>query len=266
MVWLYNSSGVYSSQSLYKIINFRGIKTVHVSALWHIKIPPRVHFFLWQLINNKVLTRDNLAKWRKVKDPSCLLCLEQESVHHLFFECVVAKQCWKVISDAVGTIVGIDLAVIGQFWLSEKRHGILNIVTSAVFWSIWKLRNEILFQNIGWRSMDILLYRMAGLLQNWAILCPPEKKDLMKIIVKKIWAAAKTTLCFPEAGVWRSQEVIWTRWLFKLTLITRCMGNRFPLRIEAWWLRWKSLSECSFSYCWRSMCVPLCICFISITL
>ena len=62
MVWLYNSSGVYSSQSLYKIINFRGIKTVHVSALWHIKIPPRVHFFLWQLINNKVLTRDNLAK------------------------------------------------------------------------------------------------------------------------------------------------------------------------------------------------------------
>ena len=46
---------------------------------------------------------------------------------------MVAKQCWKVISDAVGTIVGIDLAVIGQFWLSEKRHGILNIVTSAVF-------------------------------------------------------------------------------------------------------------------------------------
>jgi hypothetical protein len=65
------------------------------------------------LINNKVLTRDNLAKRRKVKDPSCHLCLEQESVHHLFFECVVAKQCWKVISDAVGITVGIDLAVIG---------------------------------------------------------------------------------------------------------------------------------------------------------
>ena len=115
-------------------------------------LPEYIFSYGRQLINNKVLTRDNLAKWRKVKDPSCLLCLEQESVHHLFFECVVAKQCWKVISDAVGTIVGIDLAVIGQFWLSEKRHGILNIVTSAVFWSIWKLRNEILFQNAGWRT------------------------------------------------------------------------------------------------------------------
>jgi hypothetical protein len=46
---------------------------------------------------------------------------------------VVAKQCWKVISDVIGTTVGGDLAVIGQFWLSEKRHDILNIVTSALF-------------------------------------------------------------------------------------------------------------------------------------
>jgi hypothetical protein len=32
MLWQFNSSGIYSSQSLYKIINFRGVKSVHVSA------------------------------------------------------------------------------------------------------------------------------------------------------------------------------------------------------------------------------------------
>jgi len=26
--------------------------------------------------------------------PSCLFCCQKESVHHLFFECVVAKQLW----------------------------------------------------------------------------------------------------------------------------------------------------------------------------
>jgi hypothetical protein len=46
MIWQFTSSGVYSSQSLYEIINFRGINTVHVSAVWSLKIPPRVHFFL----------------------------------------------------------------------------------------------------------------------------------------------------------------------------------------------------------------------------
>ena len=45
MIWNFNTSGVYSSQSLYRIINFRGIKTVHVSAVWSLKIPPRVHSF-----------------------------------------------------------------------------------------------------------------------------------------------------------------------------------------------------------------------------
>lgn len=40
MVWQFTTSGEYSSQSLYKIINFRGIKTVHVSAVWGLKIPP----------------------------------------------------------------------------------------------------------------------------------------------------------------------------------------------------------------------------------
>jgi hypothetical protein len=44
MIWQFTSSGVYSSPSLYKIINFRGIKHVHVSAIWSIKILPEFIF------------------------------------------------------------------------------------------------------------------------------------------------------------------------------------------------------------------------------
>jgi hypothetical protein len=67
-IWSFNSSGIYSSQSLYKVINFRGIKSVHVLAVWSLKVPPRFHFFLWLVINNRSLTRDNLAKRKKVED------------------------------------------------------------------------------------------------------------------------------------------------------------------------------------------------------
>ena len=49
----------YSVQSLYKVVNFLGIKPVFVSTIWDIKIPPRVHYFLWLLSKNKLLTRDN---------------------------------------------------------------------------------------------------------------------------------------------------------------------------------------------------------------
>jgi hypothetical protein len=149
MIWHFNSSGIYSSQSLYKIINFRGIKPVHVSAVWSIKVPPRVHYFLWLVIKNRALTRDNLAKRRKVEDESCLFCSEKETIQHVFFECVVAKQCWSILSDIIGCRVGANMCDVGKFWLSNKRHVLVNVVSSAVIWSIWKLRNDLCFQRLG---------------------------------------------------------------------------------------------------------------------
>jgi hypothetical protein len=48
--------------------------------------------------------------------------------------------------------------------------------------------------------LPILPYKIAGLLQNWEILCPPEKKDMMKHIVKKHKEVPKMTFCLPKAG------------------------------------------------------------------
>jgi hypothetical protein len=62
LVWQYQSSGLYSSQSLYKIINFRGVVPIYLPAMWKLTIPHRVPFFLWLVSKNKLLTRDNLEK------------------------------------------------------------------------------------------------------------------------------------------------------------------------------------------------------------
>ena len=45
LIWNFNSSGIYSSQSLYRVINFRGVKPIHVSAVWSLKIPLEFTFF-----------------------------------------------------------------------------------------------------------------------------------------------------------------------------------------------------------------------------
>jgi hypothetical protein len=74
MIWQFSSNGVYSSQSLYKIINNRGVLPVFVPAVWSLKIPPRVHFFLWLLSKNKNLARDNLQKKGKsLTKPACFV-------------------------------------------------------------------------------------------------------------------------------------------------------------------------------------------------
>jgi hypothetical protein len=66
MIWSFHSFGVYSSHFLYKIINFRGVTPMHPPAVWKLLIPPRAHFFLWLLSNNRLLTRDNLSKRRNL--------------------------------------------------------------------------------------------------------------------------------------------------------------------------------------------------------
>jgi hypothetical protein len=91
LIWQYQSSRIYSSQSLYVVINFRGVTLVYVPTVWSLTVPPRVHFFFWLLSKDKLLTRNNLEKRRRVEDKSYLFCSEPELVNHLFFDCIVAR-------------------------------------------------------------------------------------------------------------------------------------------------------------------------------
>ncbi|TVU14266.1 hypothetical protein EJB05_37725, partial [Eragrostis curvula] len=65
-------------------------------------------------------SKDNLKKRQKVNDLSCLFCEEAESVQHLFFDCVVAKQTWVELSIIVGTNVGDTYEKIATRWLMEE--------------------------------------------------------------------------------------------------------------------------------------------------
>jgi hypothetical protein len=39
MVWQFHSSGIYSSHSLYKVVNFRGVMPVYMPAVWKLHAP-----------------------------------------------------------------------------------------------------------------------------------------------------------------------------------------------------------------------------------
>jgi hypothetical protein len=151
IVWQFHSSGKYSMQSLYAVINDRCIKQVYTPVMWKISVPSRIHIFLWLVANNKVLTRDNLAKRKTFDDASCLFCLETESVHHLFFGCCIAKLLWSHLSDMSNRIIGADFESVAGLWLCEKKFKALNICSSAILWSLWKMRNLLCFQGgDGW--------------------------------------------------------------------------------------------------------------------
>jgi hypothetical protein len=56
ILWQFSSSGKYSVQSLYTVVNNRGIRQVYTPVMWKLKVSFRIHIFLWLLANNNILT------------------------------------------------------------------------------------------------------------------------------------------------------------------------------------------------------------------
>jgi hypothetical protein len=129
-------------QALYVVVNDWGVRQIYTPVMWKIPIPPRLHIFLWLLANNKIFTRDNLAKRRNVKDGSCLFHNEKESVCHLFFYCCVARILWQMASTITGKSLGTDFELVAKSWFGDKKLRSWNVFTSAIFWTIWKTRNR----------------------------------------------------------------------------------------------------------------------------
>ena len=69
-VWVLESSGIYSVQSFYNMINWGGVSTPMWNFFWKIVVPHRYLVFLWLAFHNKILTRDNLLKrgWKGDKN------------------------------------------------------------------------------------------------------------------------------------------------------------------------------------------------------
>jgi hypothetical protein len=124
---------------MYAIVNFRRVTPVYVLAVWSLSVPPHVHFFLCLLSKNKLLTRDNLEKRRRVDDKTCMFCSEAESIHNLFFECIIASQVWLSVSEVVGFEIGTDFEYVAKRWICNKKFGLVNMVSSTVCWSLWKV-------------------------------------------------------------------------------------------------------------------------------
>ena len=170
IIWAFDGSSKFSVQAVCKTISFRGVQPAFTPSIWDIIVPPRIHIFLCLLANNKILTRDNLAKRRNVENMNCLFCDEPESVHHMFFECVVAKTCWAYLADIFHICFGKDFESVARWWVSNTRHKIMNCCSSVLMWCLWKTRNELCFQGKAWLGEKLIIRRMVNMLQNWRIL------------------------------------------------------------------------------------------------
>jgi hypothetical protein len=139
-----------------------------------------------------------MGKRRKVDDPYCMFCTEKEIVHHLLFDCVVSRKTWEMISGVLGVKMGNDYESVAKLWPSNKHFGVANILSSALCWSVWKLRNSLCFQETPWTSLRNMWQRMVPLLLCWKVLVPlklaPEFKNVCSTLERMAWSVEKQSV------------------------------------------------------------------------
>jgi hypothetical protein len=105
--WVYDwGATTFTSQKYYQYC-FSDI-TVHAAYgwLWKSKCVPKMKFFCWLLLSDRLNTR-NMLRRRNIclnTGYSCMLCHNppKETVEHLIFHCSFAKQCWDCLDCAWG--------------------------------------------------------------------------------------------------------------------------------------------------------------------
>jgi hypothetical protein len=59
--WVLEPSGGYSTSSMYMCLS-HGVIVTHFRDVWHMKVPPRIRVFLWQLIRGRLPSYEQVAK------------------------------------------------------------------------------------------------------------------------------------------------------------------------------------------------------------
>lgn len=140
--------GVYSEILLY--ISDSNWFCLH-KFLWKVKMPPRVNVFKWLVLRNSILTKDNLLRRGWTGDSKCSLCGREETINHLFFHCCIAKLLWNIMKcdfdmfDLPDTVHYLFNSWVKFF--NKNDRGLVVVGISAIFWTLWKLRDRVVFYN-----------------------------------------------------------------------------------------------------------------------
>jgi hypothetical protein len=101
ILWKFGNKGVFTVEYVYNALSSNDVGPCH-KKIWKGMIPAKIKIFLWLVMNNAILTKDNLIRRKWAGNPTCHFCDEDESISHLLFQCSTAKVVWAVVAYAIG--------------------------------------------------------------------------------------------------------------------------------------------------------------------
>ncbi|CAN6226414.1 unnamed protein product [Urochloa humidicola] len=112
--------------------------------VWQNRAPPRVQFFAWLLVQNRLQCRSNLVKKQVVDAATCPLCSHpDETCDHLILDCPFAAQVWGKLQIDTSNCRVTNIWNVVRPQSLPLQH--FNSFILLISWQLWKHRNSIVF-------------------------------------------------------------------------------------------------------------------------
>jgi zinc-binding in reverse transcriptase len=158
--------------SLYKFLNSGGIHVSLCRSIWKLPIPLKVKLFVSLALRNRILTRDNLL-WRGWVGPNeCPFCCCPETVDHLFFLCHLSQQIWHLLCSFSPINNLLPVNSLNDYWNTCLKLPLQDMilwgsVLAAALWSLWNIRNNIIFRNATLLPISSVHFSILHLVSFW---------------------------------------------------------------------------------------------------
>jgi hypothetical protein len=124
------------------------------SNVWKCAAPSKICAFSWQLLLDRIQTKDNLWRRRMINEQQCMFCVGNiETSVHLFLHCAVAAKVWYGVMKWLGLFLtippnlSISLAIFAGCARDKATKEVLILIWNAFVWVIWRNRNNRVFNN-----------------------------------------------------------------------------------------------------------------------
>jgi hypothetical protein len=175
-VWKFERDGAYSVKSAYNDILNHDMAVVqhrvpgNWNRVWSLKLPPKVKNFMWRACRNCLPTRIRLQTKGDQCTDRCAVCDDfGKDNTHLFFMCNKSMLCWQRIGFWSPLMVVFDIDAsfsINVFAILQHLDQQQKQVFSVTLWSIWKHRNNKVWNNVTDTTQTICA-RAESLLTSW---------------------------------------------------------------------------------------------------
>jgi hypothetical protein len=188
--WILEKNGCFSTASLYRELFFPGVVNKWMMSIWRAGLPLKIKIFLWQICNDKIQSAEQLKKKNWSGPLECKLCSEVESTKHFFFlNCALAKFSWSLFNDALEwgslpeTLDDIHCKLVEG---SNRENGLFVFLFGCLAWSLWLIRNDLIFNNSVVTYPDMCIFRTISFMQRWSILHKEKAQLWIASVIHKL--------------------------------------------------------------------------------